>query len=70
LQGWLKIKSAATYADISERTLRCWLIEGLRHVRKSGTVYIKPDWVDEFLLQFEAVDTIDAVVDEVLESFK
>jgi len=69
LQGWLKIKSAATYADISERTLRHWLIEGLRHVRKSGTVYIKPQWIDEFLLQYEVDNNVEHLVEEILSEF-
>jgi len=69
LQGWRKIKSAATYADISERTLRQWLIEGLRHVRKSGTVYIKPQRIDECLLQYEVDNNVEHLVEEILSEF-
>jgi len=69
LKGWLKIKHAAEYADISERTLRYWLKQGLRHARKDGTVYIRPQWIDNFLLQYEVDNDVENTVDAILAEF-
>lgn len=56
--GWFKIKTAAKYADVSERTLRSWLKAGLRHSRlKTGTILIFREWLDEYLISFACQDT-------------
>ena len=69
MEGWAKIKPAAQYAGISERTLRQWLKEGLRHTRlKTGTVLIKYTWVDEFLEQFEVGS--ESEVERIVNSIK
>jgi hypothetical protein len=64
---WLKPKSAAKKADVSERTLRDWLKAGLRHSRlPSGSILIKAEWLDEFLAQFEAThNDVDRIVANV-----
>ena len=54
MKGWLNINSASEYADVSRDTMRAWLAEGLRHVRKGKIVRTKPEWVDEFLEGFES----------------
>ena len=71
LRGWLKIKDAAVYCDMSERTVRSWLKDGLRHSRlRSGTILIKVEWIDEFLERFEAEENeVDRIVDEVVREF-
>ena len=68
LRGWLKVKEAAVYCDMSERTIRSWLKDGLRHSRlRSGTILIKVEWIDEFLERFEAQENeVDRIVDEVV----
>ena len=69
MEGWGKIKPAARYAGVSERTLRVWLKEGLRHVRlPSGTVLIKYDWLDQFLQPFE--DATSKEVGRIVDSIK
>ena len=72
MDGWVKVKDAARYSGVSERTLREWLKEGLPHARlKTSTILIKYDWIDQWLSQFEVtVNEVDAVVDEVMKDFK
>ena len=33
LRGWLTVKKAAEYCSMSERTVRTWLKQGLKHTR-------------------------------------
>lgn len=65
---WLKIKSAAEYADCCPRTIMNWLKLGLRHSRIGGSTRIRSDWIDDFFNEREVkkvtVD-IDQVVDEI-----
>ena len=66
--GWLKIKSAAKYADCSERLFRDWIKDGLRHIRYHGTIRTKPEWIDEFLEGYVVVNKkLDSIVDEVCD---
>ncbi len=69
VQGWLKIKNAAVYADVSERLFRDWLKQGLRHVKVNGSIRTKPEWIDEFLLNFEAKpdDQVYRIVEQVMD---
>ena len=70
MRGWLKPKTAAEYADVSERTVRTWLkSEGLRSSRVGGSILIKVGWLEEFLEQREISPQrfIDQVVEEVCE---
>jgi hypothetical protein len=62
------MKEAAVYCDMSERTIRGWLKDGLRHSRlRSGTILIKVEWIDEFLGRFEAQENeVEKIVDEVV----
>ena len=66
--GWCKVKNAAKYADISERIIREWLKEGLKHSRlPSGTIRIRYSDIDEYLEQFQVNDNlVDNVVDEIM----
>ena len=66
--GWSKIKAAAKYAGVSERTLRSWLKAGLKHSRlPSGTILIKYSSIDKYLEGFEANedDGLDNLVNSI-----
>jgi len=67
MKGWSKVKGAARYAGVSERSFRKWLKDGLRHVQmNTGTILIKYSWVDEFLENFETQDNeVSRIVSEV-----
>ena len=67
-RGWLTVKEACVYSGYSERSIRHFLKEGLRHVRPSSRkILIKREWMDEFLERFEVrEDQVDRVVDEVM----
>jgi excisionase family DNA binding protein len=65
--SWLRIQKAAAYADVSPRTIRRWLHEGLRHSRVSGVPYISEQAVDEWMQAHEVQeDRAQLVVDEVM----
>lgn len=74
MQGWAKVKSAASYAGISERTFREWLNNGLNFVRlPTGTILIKYTAIDEYLFRFEATqqqNAVDEIVEETMREFK
>lgn len=69
IQGWTKIKGAAEYSGVKERTLRSWLKEGLKHSRlPSGTILIKYSSIDEFLQGFQAKENLaDSLVNQTLK---
>lgn len=71
MDGWGKIKAAAKYAGISERTMRDWLKDGLQHSRlPSGTVLIKYEWLDAYLGSFVTRDSeVEKIVKETLRRF-
>ena len=71
MDGWGKIKAAAMYAGIKERTMRGWLKQGLRHARiPSGTVLIRYRDIDDYLEQFCGSDhQINRIVDDVVKEF-
>ena len=66
MQGWGKVKQAAKYAGISERTLRSWLKNGLKHSRVP-TILIRysdiDEWIDGFSVNND--DRVDRIVDDV-----
>ena len=68
MKGWAKVKTAASYAGVSERTVEDWLKQGLKCSRlPSGLRLIKYQWVDEFLEKFsDSQNRIDQIADEVL----
>jgi len=75
--GWLKIKGAAKYAGVSERTLEDWLKQGLKFVQiPSGLRLIKPEWIDNYLEQYiqdpvsKQTRQINQIVDGVLKEFR
>lgn len=72
MEGWATIKNAAKYADVSERTFRDWLKNGLKHSRLNAkTIRIRYSDIDEFLERFQADDhLIDDIVDSVMRDFQ
>ncbi len=72
MTGWAKIKKAAEYSGISERTMRDWLKSGLKCSRlPSGTVLIKYEWLDAYLEAFAGKeDQVDKIVNETLRDFR
>lgn len=69
MNGWVKIKPAAEYAGIKERTMRGWLKDGLKHsCLPSGTILIKYECIDAYLEAFAVKeDQVDAIVNETLK---
>ena len=68
MQGWGKVKAAAQYAGISERTFRDWLKQGLKYSQlPSGTILVRISDIDEWLEGFKVNDNhVSKIVDEVL----
>ena len=71
MQGWFKIKGAAGYSDLSPRTMRALLKQGLPYSRlPSGTVLISREALDDFFSRFEVRENqVDQIVDEVVRDF-
>ena len=69
MQGWAKVKDAARYADVSERTFRSWIKHGLCHSRlPSGMIRVQYSAIDEFLNTFAVSDNeVENLTDEILE---
>ena len=72
MQEWFKVKQAAKYCGLSERTLRTHLKVGLPYSRVRGTILIKHDWLDGYLESFKVVESnpIDKMGDEMLEGLR
>ncbi len=71
--GWGKISAALKYSGVSKDTFEKFCENGLRFVRlDSGTRLFRFDWIDEFLMNFEAKDhddksRVDDIVSEMTE---
>ena len=73
MQGWFRVKQAAQYCGISERTLSEWLRMGLRRAKVGGCVLIKREWLDEFIEKSEVESEaarVDKIVNEMLSEFE
>jgi hypothetical protein len=72
IPGWARIKEAASYSGVKERTLRSCLKVGLKHSRlPSGTILIKLAWIDEYLEGFQETENrVNSIVEETMESLK
>ena len=68
MNGWCKIKKAAAYADVSDRTFEDWLKQGLKHARlPTGTRLIKYQWIDEYLEGYADTENhVDEMVEEIM----
>jgi excisionase family DNA binding protein len=71
-RGYAKVKQAAKYAGVSERTFRDWLKEGLPRFRLStGTILIAYKDIDVWMQKFRVDEgKVDAIVDEVMRGLK
>jgi len=72
MEGWARVKKAAKYADVSERTMRSWMKDGLRYSRlSSGMIRIRYCAIDDFLKahQVDERKRVVATVDEVMGDF-
>jgi len=68
-RGYAKVKDAAKYAGVSERTFRDWLKGSLRHSRLStGTILVSYAAIDEYLVGFEvSKNQVDDIANEVMQ---
>jgi len=67
MKAWGKVKTIAERSDVSPRTVRTWLKDGLPYVKVRGIVLIKFEQLDSFLESYSESDNqIDRIVDEVL----
>ena len=67
MKAWGKVKTIAERSDVSPRTVRTWLKDGLPYSKIRGTVLIKFEQLDAFLESYSASNNeIDSIVEEVL----
>ncbi len=72
--GYFRIKQAMEYCGVSERTLYNWMKhEGLRHSKVGSILFIKLEWLDEFIEEHErsresAEQQIDEIANGVVNS--
>jgi excisionase family DNA binding protein len=70
MKAWGKVKTIAERSDVSQRTVRNWLKDGLPYSKVRGTILIKFDQLDAFLERFTVEDEqVDRIVDEVLNEY-
>ncbi|OEU66544.1 MAG: hypothetical protein BA863_19490 [Desulfovibrio sp. S3730MH75] len=70
MKAWGKIKTIAERSDVSPRTVRTWLKDGLPHCKVRGTILIKFDQLDAFLERFTVDDDqVVRIVSEVLNEY-
>jgi hypothetical protein len=64
MNGWLKVKTAAEYSDVCDKTVRRWFSRGLPYSRMDdGTILIKKEHLDAFITGFQ-----ESKVDEIVDS--
>lgn len=70
MQEWHKIKPAAEFSGIKERTMRTWMKKGLRYSRVNGTVLFSVKWLNEFIESHEVTDEnkLDQLVNETVKN--
>ena len=71
-RGYAKVKQAAKYVCVSQRTFRDWLKEGLPHFRLStGTILIAYKDIDAWMQNFRVDESkADAIVDELMRGLE
>lgn len=66
--GWFRVSAAARYATTTEEMVYRWLgEEGLRHSRVGRTIFIRREWLDDFLGAHEVAQEesiVQLLVDE------
>jgi len=69
--AWLDIIKSAKHLDCCERTT--WTLINTGDLRFSrlpdGSIRIKQEWLDDYLLAREDQSTVDRIVNEVLAEF-
>ncbi len=66
---WMRISTAAHYADVSERTIRDWVKEGLRHARRTRKlILIKTSDLDDYLENFVIAQGDDDIIQEMINT--
>jgi hypothetical protein len=63
--SWLRIQKAAEYADVSQRTIRRWFEDGLKHSRVRGVPYTSREWIDDFIAS-HSDDRMDRMIDDMV----
>jgi len=73
LEGYTKVKKAAQYSGVNERTFRDWLNTGLKHIQlPTGRILVRYSAIDEYLGGYEVNENenfdqlINTMVSEVL----
>ncbi|MFC1831153.1 hypothetical protein ACFL0S_03935 [Thermodesulfobacteriota bacterium] len=67
MPGWKKVKNYAAHVDLSERTTRDLLKQGLPHIRlSSGTILIEVEQADAWLRGFSVDSQTATIVDELM----
>jgi hypothetical protein len=71
--GYLSLKKAAAWADVSQKTIKRWIAAGLPVYQSmpGGKVLVKPHEIDDFLQrrQVPRVD-LDALVEQTLKEME
>lgn len=68
MKAWGKVKTVAERSDVSPRTVRTWLKDGLPYSKIRGTVLIKFEQLDAFLESYGVSgNQTDQIVDEVMK---
>jgi predicted site-specific integrase-resolvase len=68
--GYLSLKKAAAWADVSQKTIKRWIAAGLPVYQSmpGGKVLVKPQEIDQFLQKRQAPQIdVDALVNETLK---
>ena len=70
--SWLRTKSAASYADVSIRTIHSWIKDGLPSSKIKGALLIRDCDLDEFITSHCCNDrqNINRIAVEVLSEMK
>ena len=72
MDGYMSVRTLASYAGLSVRTLRGYLVHPampLPHYRVGGKILVRQSEFDAWITQFriEAPPRVDAIVDDVLK---
>ena len=71
-RGYAKVRPAARYTGVSERTFREYLKSGLPHFRLStGTILIAYRDIDAWMQKFRVEESgVDTVVNQIMDGLK
>lgn len=71
MKAWGKVKTIAERSDVSIRTVRTWLKDGLPHSKIRGTILINFEELDSFLESFAVSgNQVDEIVNDVLKGIR